>query len=157
MAKVIVQIEINAPIERVFDLARSVDLHVCSAGATGEVAVGGITMGLMGADQEVTWRAKHFWIWQTLTSRITIYSRPDHFRDSMVRGAFKRFDHDHTFTAHGAVTRMTDVFDFDAPGGFFGKAAELFLIPYMRGFIAERSAVIKNVAESHGWKRFLRS
>lgn len=83
--------------ERCFDLARSVDLHTRSTSATGERAVGGVTTGLLGLGQEVTWRARHFGVRQELTSRITAYDRPRHFRDSMVRGAFRRFDHDHFF------------------------------------------------------------
>jgi hypothetical protein len=49
--------EIRAPIERVFDLARSIDLHVKTASGTDERAVCGVTTGLIGPDQEVTWEA----------------------------------------------------------------------------------------------------
>src|SRR5262245_31855607 len=88
---------IAAPVERTFDLSRSIDLHTESTSATGERAVGGATSGLTGPGQEVTWRARHFGVWQSLTSRIVAFDRPAHFRDSMVRGAFRRFDHDHFF------------------------------------------------------------
>lgn len=79
--------EIQAPLERAFDLARSVELHIASTAHTGERAVAGVTSGLMALGQEVTWRARHFGTWQHLTSRITAFVRPFHFRDSMVRGA----------------------------------------------------------------------
>jgi ligand-binding SRPBCC domain-containing protein len=148
--------EIRAPIERVFDLARSVDLHVRSAGKTGETAVAGITSGLLGMNEEVTWRGKHFGIYQNLTSRITAFSRPDHFRDSMVSGAFRRLDHDHFFEERGEVTIMKDVFDFVAPLGLLGRMAEiLFLKAYMKKFIVERNQVIKTVAEGNNWKLYL--
>jgi hypothetical protein len=49
---------------------------------------------LIGLDEELTWEATHFGIRLRLTSRITAYRRPFHFRDSQVRGAFRRFDHD---------------------------------------------------------------
>jgi membrane protein YdbS with pleckstrin-like domain len=39
---------IAAPIERVFDLARSIDLHVKTAGRTQEQAIEGRTSGLIG-------------------------------------------------------------------------------------------------------------
>jgi hypothetical protein len=55
---------IRAPVERVFDLARSVELHVASTAQTGERAVGGVTTGLLGPGDEVTWRARHFAVWQ---------------------------------------------------------------------------------------------
>jgi hypothetical protein len=59
---------ILAPVERVFDLARSIDLHVASTAHTGERAVAGVTSGLLGPGEEVTWRAKHFGVWQHLTN-----------------------------------------------------------------------------------------
>jgi len=150
------QIEIEAPIDRVFDLARSIDLHCRSTAATGETAIAGRTSGLIGLGEEVTWRARHFGIWQTLTSRITAFSRPDHFRDSMVRGAFRRFDHDHFFATQGESTLMRDTFDFTSPGGILGRAMNsLLLNAYMRHLLEERNRVIKRVAECGEWKQFL--
>ena len=46
---------IAAPLERVFDLARSIDLHKKSMAESGEQAVGGITMGLINNGETVTW------------------------------------------------------------------------------------------------------
>src|SRR5688572_21901947 len=77
---------IAAPAERVFDLSRSIELHTDSTSRTGERAIGGVTAGLIGAGQEVTWRARHFGVWQSLTVRITAFHRPTHFADAMVRG-----------------------------------------------------------------------
>jgi ligand-binding SRPBCC domain-containing protein len=150
--------EIRAPAERVFDLCRSVDLHVHSAGSTGETAIAGLTSGLLELGQEVTWRGKHFGIWQNLTSRITVFSRPEHFRDSMVKGAFRRLDHDHFFYTQGALTVMKDIFDFTSPLGILGRVADtLFLESYMRGFIVKRNDVIKKAAEGEDWKLYLRT
>lgn len=150
---------IDAPIERVFDLARSLDLHMASTARTGERAVDGVTSGLLGAGQEVTWRARHFGVWQTLTSRMTAFEPPDHFRDSMVRGAFARFDHDHFFERTGpggAQTRMRDVFDFTSPLGPLGSLADrLFLTRYMRGFLEERNRLLRETAEGPRWKDYL--
>jgi ligand-binding SRPBCC domain-containing protein len=148
--------EIRAPIERTFDLARSVDLHMDSTAQTGERVIAGVTSGLMALGQEVTWRARHLGIWQHLTSRITSFERPCHFRDSMVRGAFRRFDHDHFFAQHGEITIMRDVFDFQSPFGILGRIADrLFLTGYMRRFLRTRCTLIKTVAESAEWRRYL--
>ncbi|MBK7828459.1 SRPBCC family protein [Nannocystis sp.] len=147
---------IHAPIQRCFDLARSVDLHRLSADHTGEQIVAGVRHGLMGPGDEVTWRARHFAVWQRLSSRITAFDPPRHFRDSMLRGAFARFDHDHFFSEHAGHTEMRDVFDFDAPLGPLGDLAErLFLTAYLRRFLARRNAVIKRVAESDEWRAIL--
>lgn len=147
---------IRAPIERCFDLARSVDVHLAGARETGERAVAGVVRGLLGPGDEVTWRARHFGVWQRLTSKITQFERPHRFRDSMVRGAFARFDHDHLFAADGEVTIMRDRFDFTSPLGPLGRLADvLFLESYMRAFLIERNRVLREVAESDGWREFL--
>lgn len=147
---------IRAPIERCFDLARSIDLHVVSQSRARERAVAGKTSGLIGPGEEVTWEARHLGVRQRLTSRIVAFDRPRHFRDSMVRGAFARFDHDHEFEARGEVTVMTDVFDFTSPLGPLGRLADWLLLDrYMRDLIAERAEVIRQAAESTDWRRFV--
>ena len=45
---------VEAPIERVFDLALSVDLHKASMAASNERAVGGVTRGRIGLGEEFT-------------------------------------------------------------------------------------------------------
>ena len=147
---------IRAPPPRVFDLARSIDLHRDSTAHTGEQAVGGVTSGLIGLDQEVTWRAKHFGVWQRLTSRITAFEPPVYFRDSMVHGAFRRFDHDHYFKAVDGATIMRDVFDFEAPLGWLGRLADaLVLKNYLRRLLTTRNRIIQQTAESQAWQKYL--
>lgn len=158
MPRIEITIEVLAPIERCFDLSRSIDFHTKSLEGTGERAIDGVTSGLIGLGEEVTWSARHFGIRQKLTSRITAFERPAHFRDSMVRGAFKRFDHDHYFSSNGSVTVVRDVFDFNSPLGVVGKVFDrLMLTHYMRNLLCERNLVLKRVAESDSeWQRYLR-
>lgn len=147
---------IHAPVDLVFDLARCIDLHETSMTTHGETAVGGLTSGLITLGQTVTWRAKHFGIWQRLTAQITIYDPPHHFRYTMVAGAFKRFDHDHYFQPQGSQTCMIDVFDYTSPLGLLGFIADaLVLKRYMERLLAARNQVIKTVAESSQWQTFL--
>jgi ligand-binding SRPBCC domain-containing protein len=156
MSRIVLVTLIQAPPERCFDLSRSVDLHVASTRQTGERAVGAVTSGLLGPGEEVTWSARHFGIRQTLTSRITAFDRPRHFRDSMVRGAFRRFDHDHFFTARGEGTEMRDVFDFESPLGPFGRIADAVVLErYLRRLLERRNEEIKRVAESEAWRDLL--
>ena len=150
--------QIAAPPERVFDLARSIDLHTHSTSATGERAIAGVTSGLIGAGEEVTWRARHFGLWQSLTARITEFHRPAHFADVMVKGAFRRMEHHHYFEPCSGGTMMRDVFTFESPLGVLGRAADyLVLERYMRGFLLERNRVIKATAESGAWKQYVSS
>jgi ligand-binding SRPBCC domain-containing protein len=149
--------EIMAPMQRVFDLSRSVDLHAASTADTGEHPVAGVTSGLMSPGQEVTWRARHFGIWQNLTSRITAFDPPIHFRDSLVRGAFRRFDHDHFFSQRGQITTMRDVFDFQSPFGIVGRLADCCVLTrYLRHFLLTRNEAIKQAAETAQWERYLK-
>ena len=90
MPRIELVLDIDAPIERCFDLARSVDVHLQSTASTDERAVAGVTTGLMGLGDTVTWEARHLGVRQRLTTRITAYEPPLHFRDSQVRGAFAR-------------------------------------------------------------------
>jgi len=116
-----------------------------------------VTSGLIGPGQTVTWEARHLGITQTLTSRIVAFDRPWSFRDSMVSGPFRRFDHDHFFEAEGSGTRMTDVFDFESPLGLLGRAAEsIFLTRYMTELVEVRALSIKRAAETDDWKSLLR-
>ena len=147
---------IKAPADRCFDLSCSIDLHQISTRHTGERAIAGTTSGLIGLGEQVTWRARHFGVWQNLTSAITEYRRPYFFVDEMVRGAFKRFRHEHHFEEANGITRMTDVFDYVSPLGPLGCLADwLFLKKYMQNFLLERNRVIKEYAETEKWQEVL--
>ncbi len=140
---------IAAPIETVFDLARSIDVHAASQSTHGEKAVAGRTSGLIEQGEEVTWEAVHLGVRQQLTSRIVAMRRPTYFRDSMLRGAFSKMDHDHHFEATATGTVMRDVFEYTSPLGILGRVADwLFLERYMRGLLEERNQVLKQQAES---------
>jgi len=150
---------IPAPIERCFDLSRSVEVHLAGSDSYGEavVALGGVTSGMIGMGQRVTWRAKHLGVWQHLTSEITAMEPPTYFQDTMVRGAFRFMQHDHFFRAlPSGETEMKDVFCFAAPLSLLGRLAELmFLRRYMRTLLHERNLVLKQIAESANWRRYL--
>jgi len=149
---------IAAPPDRVFDLARNIDLHTASTSRSAERAVAGVTSGLIGLGQEVTWRARHFGVWQWLTVQITEFDRPTHFADVMLRGAFRRMEHHHYFEpAADGSTKMRDVFSFESPLGILGRIADvLFLTRYMTSFLVERNRVLKDTAESNAWEQYVR-
>jgi ligand-binding SRPBCC domain-containing protein len=147
---------ICAPRERVFDLARSIDAHQDSTGGTAERAVAGVTRGLIGMGDEVTWGARHFGVRQRLTVRVTAFDPPNHFQDIMISGAFKRMAHDHEFAEELAGTVMRDRFEFESPLGILGRMADwLFLTSYMRRFLVRRNAVLRQLAESTEGSRYL--
>jgi ligand-binding SRPBCC domain-containing protein len=150
---------IRAPIERCFDLARSVEVHLAGNVHYGEAAVAaaGVTSGLIGLGQQVTWRAKHFGAWHTLTSEITAMDRPAYFQDTMLHGIFRSMRHDHFFRSVAPdTTEMKDIFCFAAPLGIFGRLAEVMVLRgYMQALLHERNAVIQEIAESAEWQKYL--
>lgn len=149
MARVVLVTDIQAPPGRCFDLSRDLDLHRTAMSHTGEEAIAGKTSGLIGRDEEVTWRARHFGVVHTHTSRITAFDPPLHFRDEMTSGRFKSFCHDHYFEPTDTGTRMTDVLDFASPFGLLGRLADtLFLAAYLKRLLQRRNVLIKETAEA---------
>ena len=148
--------EMNAPIQRCFDLARSIDLHMVSTEGSKEKAIAGRTTGLVVSGDTVTWQATHLGFRQKLTSAIPIVTPYTYFADEQIEGIFKRFHHDHYFEEKEGKTIMTDKFDYTAPLGILGQLASwLFLYRYMKKFLIKRNAVIKEFAETDQWKKVL--
>ncbi len=145
---------IKAPIEIVFDLARSIDLHMLSLEHTNEKAIAGRMTGLVEKDETVTWSAKHLGITQELTSHITDVEPHHFFADEMVRGAFHSFRHEHHFeTLENGDTFMKDSFSYKSPLGILGKLADkLFLANYMTRLLEQRNLTLKQVAQNGRWK-----
>ena len=153
MPTIIIKTEIKAPVEIVFDLSRSIDLHKISTAKSNEEAIAGVTSGLIKLNESVTWQAIHFGIKQELTSKITGYNRPYYFKDEQVSGAFKYFIHQHEFNFVKDKVIMKDIFEFKSPFGIFGIIFnKIKLTKYMRILLQERNAVIKEYAESDKWK-----
>lgn len=150
---------IRAPIERCFDLARSVEVHLAGNVHFGEAAVAtaGVTSGLIGMGQRVTWRAKHLGLWRTLTSEISAMEPPSYFQDRMVRGSFRFMQHDHWFRSlPDGKTEMKDLFCFAAPLPILGRLSEILILRrYMQMLLHERNVVLKKIAESSEWRKYL--
>jgi hypothetical protein len=150
---------INAPIQRCFDLARSVEVHLLRNIHSGEqaLAIGGVTSGLPELSQQTTWRAKHFGFWHNLTSEYTAMQPPTYFQATMVKGIFRSMQGDHYFRPlPSGATEMKDLFRVTAPLPLLGPLAEiLFLRRYMLMLLRERNAVIKQLAESNDWQTYL--
>ncbi|MDC0088049.1 SRPBCC family protein [Akkermansiaceae bacterium] len=150
------QTEINAPVERVFDLSRSIDAHLASTEATHEKVAEGRQSGLMELDEIITWEAKHFCINQRLTVKLTKLDYPHMFEDQMIKGAFSFMKHKHSFSESNHKTIMTDIFEFKAPLGIIGTLIEkLILKNYMKKFLKTRNLKLKQVAESEKWQNYI--
>jgi len=150
MQLITLQTRIAAPPGRCFLLSLNIDLHKESTAQTSERAIAGVTHGLIGPNETVTWQARHFGLMLTHETLIAAYTRPHHFQDTMLRGMFQSFAHDHYFDLlPDGTTLMRDELRFTAPLGPLGWLAEtLVLRSYLTTFLIERNTLIKQVAES---------
>jgi len=159
MQTIQIQTRIAAPTDRCFLLSLNIDLHKESTAQTSERAIAGVTHGLIGPNETVTWQGRHFGLMLTHETLISKYARPHHFQDIMLRGTFKSFEHDHYFDEQpDGTTLMRDELRFAAPLGPLGWLAEtLILRRYLSSFLMERNQLIKAVAESPEarWKKYI--
>ena len=147
---------IAAPVERVFDLARSVDLHKQAMKKHNEEAVAGTRFGLIEKNETVTWKAKHFFKTRFLRSEITKMVKPKLFVDEQVEGDFKMLKHEHHFKPCDNGTIMIDLVEFEPPYGGVGNLfSKLYLTRYLKNLLEDKNKVLKEFAESDKWKRLL--
>ncbi len=155
MVRIELSTAIAAPIERCFDLSRSIDLNLASTQGH-QQAIAGVTSGLIGPEEEVTWSGRHFGIVIHHTSRISAYEFPHYFQDSMLRGTFQSYCHDHYFQKCDGTTQMKDIVRFSAPYGVLGRIAESMMLErHMRRLIERRNLFIKRAAESDQYRKYL--
>ena len=148
MTKFKIKTRINAPLQTVFDIARDIDVHQKSASPTNEIAIAGVTSGLINLNETVTWRGKHFGFYMTHKSKITVMSLYDSFVDEMEEGKFKSFKHQHYFSHRNGVTTMKDKIQYTVPYGIFGKLFDfLFLKRHLIHFVLERNKVLWILSE----------
>jgi ligand-binding SRPBCC domain-containing protein len=141
--------QITAPIEAVFDLSLNIDAHAESMGRSREQAIAGVTSGQIGLGQSVTWRARHFGLPFTMTSRIVELDRPRWFVDEQTSGPFRTFRHEHRLSFADDVTTMRDLVHFEAPVGPLGRLAERAVLErYLESLIEDRNAHLKATAEA---------
>lgn len=156
MPKIHLTTFIAAPVERVFDLSRNIELHQISTASTNEKAIEGTTSGLINKGETVTWQARHLFKQRKFTSKITELEKPALFTDEMVAGDFKSFHHEHHFKAVQNGTIMIDLVEFETPYGFIGKITDrIFLRSYIERLLLKRNEVIKTYAETAQWETIL--
>lgn len=131
---------VAAPPPACFELSLSVDAHTASMADSGERAVGPVTSGVLAAGDDVTWRARHFGVVFTMTSRIVEHDPPHRFVDEQVSGPFARWWHEHRFEPSDGGTVMSDVVEFSSPLGPLGRAVDrVVLTSYMTRLLERRN------------------
>lgn len=149
MPRIELEMLVRAPPAACYALALNVQAHLDSTRHTGERVVAGPARGQLQLHDEVTWEARHLGLRQRLTVRITAAAPPHHFRDELVRGAFRTLRHDHYFEPAPGGTRVRDVFEFSSPAGALGRWFERrYLTRYLTELLQARNAVLKQRLEA---------
>jgi ligand-binding SRPBCC domain-containing protein len=147
---------IDAPVERCFLLSLSVDLHVASARSTRKDASTEAVTGTVGEGDTLTFKGQHFGMRGRHTTLIEKLRPHAYYRDVMISGPFQHFEHDHHFATMDDGTRMRDEIRFSAGSGLFSRlATRMFLRKRLKAFLIERNAMIKRLAESEDWHKYL--
>jgi ligand-binding SRPBCC domain-containing protein len=146
-------ISVNAPIERCFLLSTSIEL----VRETLQMKpVEGKTSGLIVDGDRLLWRGIKFGIPAHHETLITGYDRPNFFQDTMGKGYFEHFQHDHHFTFADGRTLMSDTVRFSLPFGWAGQAVGKYIVvPHVVKLMKSRFETIKRLAETDGWKNVL--
>lgn len=149
MPTIILETFINAPAEDCFDLMRDIRIHTETTTQTNEKAVAGVTNGMIGLGQTVTFEGTHFGVRQRFTVEVVEFDRPRLFVDEMREGAFRSFKHIHEFIGRDGGTLMRDTLIWTSPLGILGRIADKLLIErHMRRLVSGRNAKLKQIAES---------
>jgi ligand-binding SRPBCC domain-containing protein len=145
---------INAPIERCFLLSTDIEL----VGRTlGMKPIEGKTSGRLVANDKLLWAGWKFGLPQMHESVVSQYQPPGFFQDTMARGRFKRYQHDHYFYEMDERTVLNDKIRFTMPLGFVGRlVGHAVLVPYLSRKLRRRLVTLKRVAESNKeWRKYL--
>jgi ligand-binding SRPBCC domain-containing protein len=148
MPTIVLETLIKAPAEICFDLMRDIRLHTETTAQTNEKAVAGVTDGMIGLAQTVTFEGRHFGIRQRLTVKVVEFDRPRLFTDEMIDGTFKSFKHIHRFFEKDNATVMQDTLIWESPFGMLGRMADkLFIEKHLKRLVTTRNSKLKEIAE----------
>lgn len=145
---------IHAPVERCFRLSLSIDLQVGAAHEAGEQLVSGVRSGLVGLDDMVTCSARWLGMRYRHANLIDELRPYTYYREVMVEGSFRRFEHEHHFAPLNDGTRLRDELRFSCPGPA-GELMEMLLRRRLADVVRMRNRSIRQAAESGAWQRYL--
>ncbi|MDP9039452.1 MAG: SRPBCC family protein [Acidobacteriota bacterium] len=155
-------VRISAPVGRCFALScslavveRELRMHPV-AGVDPETGAPYRTAGLVVGGDRVRWQGWKFGLPQVHVSLISRFEPGRFFRDTMIGGRFRTFEHDHSFREDAGGTVLDDAIRFSLPFGAAGwLVGRVLMRPYIRGLLARRFRLLKELAEGDGWQEYL--
>ncbi len=146
-------IHVNAPADRCFLLSTNIALVQKTIGMK---PVEGKISGLVIGGDRLVWRGWKFGMPAMHETLITGYDRPNFFQDTMGRGRFASFQHDHHFEVVGGCTLLRDVVRFSLPLGVAGHAVGKYIVvPHVLQLLQRRLLLLKQLAEGQDWQQYV--
>lgn len=142
---------VNAPVERCFLLATSIDF---SSLLSNEVLTRPAGPDSLKLGDSLGWRMG--WNKQLYTSRIDAIRPYSYFRETMVSRIFQNYEHDHHFAQMDDGTRVRNEIRFRTRLGPVGRLVELTMLrASLAKMLATRNAELKRLAESNEWQKYV--
>jgi ligand-binding SRPBCC domain-containing protein len=147
---------IAAPVERVFDLSRSVSLVKQALLANDIIITGEKTTGLLREGESVTLESKLFFKKRVWKLQITKIVKPEMYIEEQAEGFLKSFTHIRYFKPCENGSFLIDQVSYDLKQGIAGEVADKMVFRnYLSRVIEIKNASIKQAAESNRWKQYI--
>ena len=147
---------IAAPVDRLFDLSRSVSLIKQALLANNIHISGQKTTGLLGEGEPVTLQSKLFFKKRDLKIHLSKIVRPDMYIEEQVEGFFKSYKHEHYFKPCENGSFLIDQISYETKNGIAGVVADkLAYKNYVLKLLEIKNSSIKQAAESGRWKQYI--
>jgi len=146
---------VNAPMERCFLLATNVEFNSARTSAKAGGEAGGYTFQVGDTFDRSAWglgiRMSH-------TSRIEEIRPYSYFKEVMIEGSFRQFEHEHHFTPLDDGTRVRSEVRFIGGLGPLRLLIERVLLRrYVMKLLITRHMRLKQAVESNEWRKYLES
>lgn len=143
---------VNAPVERCFRLATSSEFN----SAAGSLKAHPATSDELQIGDTLVWQSWRLGLHLSHISQIDQLRPFTYFREVMVEGGFRKYEHEHHFAPMDDGTRMRDEVHFVAPMGPLGAVVSRVLLrKYVMRLLAQRHFRLKSAAESSDWRKYL--
>jgi ligand-binding SRPBCC domain-containing protein len=147
---------IQAPIERVFDLNRSLAVRKKGLHQKNAQVLSSSSKGLVDAGETITLRAKHLGKTREMTARITAFKHPHQFVEEQVKGDLKSYRHEYHCKPTENGTILIDILEFEGPRDLLGSwAAPFFLKSFFTTMLNRKNDLVRQYAESDKWRAVL--
>lgn len=146
---------VEAPIEVVFGLSRSVSIYKIAFQKNKVWPVAGITFGLIREGEMITWEMKFLFKKRIFSIKVFEMKINSHFEEKIINNEFIDLRHEHFFKATKNGTIIIDRIDYRIKNGLLRNLINKFVVSFFEKNISRRIEVINQYALSDKWKALL--